>query len=268
MLQTSLNCLRKCAIILGHKTHSLWRVVSDLPTWGFMKNCWKHCLAINCLYLTLCKCKVVPRGMSIGTIDLSLRRVRYLPTVSSCVLLKRCAQKYNKKPSPVDFPFRLRQDTFERQTFQIFWEKIFLSTFSLCVCVCAVADPGALGARAPLAPRFKSCSFETILREKAPYFEQILGPPWGQNSTGPPWPKSWIRAWCVCVCAHAFCVCVIFPLFAVLHNGRCCVRLELSFEPWKEGFDTPIYVLIPWFISNAGSIMIGLYLISGKFLQT
>ncbi len=48
---------------------------------------------------------------------------------------------------------------------------------------------GALGARAPLAPKIssKSCSFQAILR-KTPYFEQILGsgpPLWGQNSAGP-----------------------------------------------------------------------------------
>ncbi len=40
----------------------------------------------------------------------------------------------------------------------------------------------------PLAPKIfsKSCSFQTILRGKDPYFEQILGPPLGPNSVGPP----------------------------------------------------------------------------------
>ena len=58
------------------------------------------------------------------------------------------------------------------------------------VFVFTVADPGgALGARAPLAPKIssKSCSFQAILRGN-PLFWANFGlrdPPWGQNSAAP-----------------------------------------------------------------------------------
>ncbi len=48
---------------------------------------------------------------------------------------------------------------------------------------------GGLGVRAPpLSPRYKSCSFQAIVR-KNPYFEQIFGPPLGSKLHSAPLTK-------------------------------------------------------------------------------